>query len=460
MTVRTWEATCSSTFLPSTANDAGASIQFPHKKLQLLSPNLSASDIRSSSEIQTSPPTSQENSFSSPRSNFSIQSLPSVPSLQSICSETTHNNVSVSYLCVSILKPQTHRPISCLAVYGDLLYAASGDEINVYTLTNYQHIDTFNGKDPSSGSVKSVTFGEGKVFTAHLDCKIRVWLTTPEKHHRLVATLPTVKDRLRRLVIPKNYVRVRRHKKRLWIEHFDAVSGLSMTDGLLYSVSWDKSLKIWRTSNLRCLESVKAHDDAVNAIAVSDDGTVYTASADRRIRVWGRAGETKRHELIATLDKHQSAVNALVLSSDGSTLFSGAGDRSILVWEREDSVNHMGVIGALRGHKGAILCLINVSDVLVSGSEDRTVRIWRRGVDQGYICLVELKGHERPVKSLVAVMEGIGTVSPPPSVTTISVCSGSLDGEIRVWEVTVPNVKATSSSFTSESDLTDAVLDS
>ncbi|XP_043725503.1 protein JINGUBANG-like [Telopea speciosissima] len=449
MTVRSWLTTCSSTSFPSTA--------FPPNQLQLPSPNLFASDTSSCSEIQTSSSASQETSCSSPRSNHSLQSLPSIPSLQTTCPETTQNNVSVY---VSSLKPQTNQVISCLAVSGDLLYAASGNEINVFTLSNYQHIDTFNDKDSSSGSIKSVAFGEGKVFTAHQDCKIRVWLITPTKCHQLMATIPTVKDRLRRLVLPKNYVQVRRHKKRLWIEHVDAISDLAMTDGLLYSVSWDKSLKIWRTSNLRCLESVKAHEDAVNAMAVSADGTVYTASADKRIRVWGRGRTTQemksssrkqRHGLIATLEKHHSGVNALALSSDGSTLFSGACDRSILVWEREDNGNHMGVTGAMRGHKGAILCLINVSDILVSGSEDRTVRVWRRGGDQRYSCMMVLEGHERPVKSLVAVMEGT---------TTLLVCSGSLDGEIRVWQVTVSNFKTTSPSCTSDSDLTNTVFGS
>lgn len=258
---------------------------------------------------------------------------------------------------------------------------------------------------------------------------------TVNKHHELIATLPTVKDRLRRFVLPKNYVQVRRHKKRLWIEHVDAVSGLAVNNDLMYSVSWDRCLKIWRAKDMLCLESVKAHEDAVNAVAVSKEGTVYTASADRRIRVWGKAFG-KQHGLVATLEKHKSAVNALALSQDGSVLFSGACDRSILVWEREDSAHHMVVTGALRGHRGAILCLVNVADLLMSGSADRTVRIWQRCADSRYSCLTVLEGHEKPVKSLVAVSVSDGVVS---------VCSGSLDGEIKVWRVEVTNPPKSSS---------------
>lgn len=231
-------------------------------------------------------------------------------------------------------------------------------------------------------------------------------------------------------MLPNSYVTVRRHKKKLWIEHGDAVTGLAVNNGLIYSVSWDKSLKIWRASDLRCLESIKAHEDAVNAVAVSAGGTVYTGSADRKIRVWAKPFNEKRHALIATLEKHKSAVNALALSDDGTVLFSGACDRSILVWDREDSANHMVVTGALRGHGKAILCLINVAGLLMSGSADRTVRIWQRGSDGRFGCLAVLEGHTKPVKSLTAVTEeGQNGV--------VSVFSGSLDGEIRAWQVSV-----------------------
>ena len=76
-------------------------------------------------------------------------------------------------------------------------------------------------------------------------------------------------------------------------------------------------------------------------------------------------------------------MNALALNNDGSVLYSGAGDRSILVWEK-DSVGggNMVVVGALRGHTKAILCLVVVADLVFSGSVDKSVRVWRRGVEK------------------------------------------------------------------------------
>ncbi|KAF2292804.1 hypothetical protein GH714_029108 [Hevea brasiliensis] len=313
------------------------------------------------------------------QSNFSLQTLPSVPSLQKLTSETL--NVFTSFICTNSPQPCPQLPVTCLAVHGNLLYAASSHEINVDDRSSCTHLHAFNDHDSSSGFVKSVSFWDGQIFTAHQDSRICIWKLSPSKEYKLVTVLPTLNDRLRRFIFPKNYVKIRRHKKLLWIEHADAVTGLAVNNGLIYSVSWDSYLKIRRASDLRCLESIKAHEDAVNAVAVSRDGTVYTRSGDCKIRVWGKPFNEKRHVLIATLEKHKSAVNALALNDDGSVLFSGACDRSILVWEREDSTNHMAVTGALRGHGKAILSLINVSDLLLSGSADRTVRIWQRCPD-------------------------------------------------------------------------------
>lgn len=300
----------------------------------------------------------------------------------------------------------------------------------------------FNRDGLNTGSVKSIAFRDEKVFTAHQDGRIRVWRMGVPKRHKLIATLPTPKDYLRHFLFPKSYLNVRRHRKRLWVEHHDAVSGLAVNgdNELLFSVSWDRTLKIWRMSDFRCLESIRVHDDAINAIAIGSDGSIYTASADRRIKVWGRSigdrdKKSDKHVLIATLEKHKSAVNALALNSDGTILFSGACDRSILVWEREDSANHMVVTGALRGHSRAILCLINVCDLLFSGSADRTIRIWQRDCNGRFCCLSILDGHDKPVKALTAIKD-----DKSDGCNGLKVFSGSFDGEIKVWQVVLSSL--------------------
>ncbi|KAL1539291.1 protein JINGUBANG-like [Salvia divinorum] len=417
MKVRSWLSTCSSASCIATSGDSSAS---PSPPLTLSPPPKSLFSDSSSSYSDSH--TNSTNS-SSIQSNLSLLTLPSLPSLQKL----TLSPLNPSAALLTSLSPNRRGHVHFLALHNHLLYAASGDQIHVYeTLTNTL-LDTFSVAG-TSGAVKSIAFRSCRILTAHQDCKIRVWKLTNRKKHKLVATLPTLEDRLRRSILPQNYVKIRRHNHRLWIQHHDAISGLAAAGGsyenMIFSISWDRSIKIWNSENLHCLQSInKAHDDAINAVAVSSDGLVYTGSADRKIKVWRR--EEKKFTAIATLEKHKSAVNALALSGDGSVLFSGSCDRSILVWEREDSAGHMAVAGALRGHAKAILCLINVRDLLMSGSADRTVRIWQRGFDGRFCCLAVLDGHRSPVRSIAAAECGGG----------VRVFSGCFDGEIRVWEL-------------------------
>ncbi|CAI9755792.1 unnamed protein product [Fraxinus pennsylvanica] len=58
-----------------------------------------------------------------------------------------------------------------------------------------------------------------------------------------------------------------------------------LEEGLLYFTSWDMTFKVWIIGNSKCIESVKAHDDAVNSMVASVDGMVYTDSADRMVKV-------------------------------------------------------------------------------------------------------------------------------------------------------------------------------
>lgn len=393
-------------------------------------------------------------------------STSSLPSLSS----ATGASVTASLVHVTTLLPPSAPSAAAAAVaaVGDSphgLVVARPACVAFHDLSTLEATSTSDGA-AAAGSVKCVTHlpggGGADAVTGHQDGRLRLWRVSSRSRARLrlAAALPTVSDRLRRFPVPSNHVAVRRHHRRLWIEHADAVSGVAASaDGrLLFSVSWDRTLKVWAVPSLRCLQSLAAHDDAVNAVAVAPDGTVYTASADKRVRVWApdnkppsrRAARGKRHQqqpvyhLVATLSRHTAAVNALAVGCGGQALYSGGNDRSVLVWEREDSASHMVAIGALRGHRKAVLSVACApGGLVVSGSADQTVRAWRRAADgRGYACVAVIDGHHTAVRSVAAAPVPIqlkrsraGGVDGGDE--EWRVCSASFDGEVRVWSLGV-----------------------
>ncbi|ESQ43636.1 hypothetical protein EUTSA_v10013770mg [Eutrema salsugineum] len=366
--------------------------------------------------------------------------------------------------CIATLVGQTSSYISSLTLVGKRLYTGSNDGVvrlwNASTLETLAEAsssgDVITGERGDGGAVKSLVILADKLFTAHQDQKIRVWKINSvveeeeagNKKYMHLATMPTISDRLAKCLKPKHQVEIRRHKKVLWVNHVDAVSGLALSrDGtLLYSVSWDRTLKIWRTTDFKCQESItNAHDDAINAVELSESGDIYTGSSDRKIKVWRKnideekdrkKKKKKKHSLIATLAGHNSGINALALSSYNILLlYSGGSDGSMLVWKRDDESEDIAVSGVLRGHTESVLCLAVVSDILCSGSADKTVRLWKISATD-YSCLAMLEGHRGPVKCLTGAIHDSGKESE----ASYHVYSGGLDSQVKVWQILVPTL--------------------
>ncbi|KAJ9186650.1 hypothetical protein P3X46_002197 [Hevea brasiliensis] len=337
-------------------------------------------------------------------------------------------NAPQNGLIGSLVREEGH--IYSLAAIKDILYTGS-DSKNIRV---WKDLKEFSGFKSSSGLVKAIIILGEKIFTGHQDGKIRVWKVSPKNPsiHKRSGTLPTLKDIFKSSIKPSNYVQVRNHRTALWIKHSDAVSCLSFNEDhtLLYSASWDRTFKVWRLSDSKCLESISAHDDAVNSVVASSEATVFTGSADGTVKVWKREqrGKSIKHNMLQTLLKQDCAVTALAVNPSGSVLYCGSSDGVVNFWEREKQLSHGGV---LKGHKLAVLCLSSAGNLVFSGSADKTICVWRR---EGTIhtCLSVLSGHNGPVKCL-AVEEDRERSKPGDQRWVVY--SGSLDKSVKVWSV-------------------------
>ncbi|XP_059434658.1 protein JINGUBANG-like [Corylus avellana] len=343
--------------------------------------------------------------------------------------------------CVTVSGSHSYRPlavlsghigsVSCLALCGEFILSASqGKDIIVWQQPDLRLFTKFGQGD---GSVKALVTVGNKVFTAHQDSRIRVWKVSrsSENVFRLVDTLPTTKDYLGKFMKQSNYVQTRRHHKKLWIEHADSISCLAAENGLIYSGSWDKTLKVWRLSDLKCLESIKAHDDAINGL-VASKGIVYSASADGKIKAWGKEGKSS-HSLKGILEGHKDvSLNSVVVSEDGKWVYGGGSDGFVMGWEGSGNFASWKVVNETKAHQMAVLCMSLMGEILCSGSADKSIGIWKREAYGKLSKFGVISGHEGPVKCLQASPSNVGG--------GFLLYSGSLDKSIRVWWVSKHSV--------------------
>ncbi|PIN16891.1 WD40 repeat-containing protein [Handroanthus impetiginosus] len=375
----------------------------------LLSANSTSSNSSTSGDTDESPP----NSF---RYNFLDLSFKILG---------TPISCSQSYKSLAVLSGHVGS-VSCLALCGEFILSASqGKDIIVWQQPDLRQFTKFGQGD---GSVKALVTAGNRVFTAHQDSRIRVWKVSrsSENVFRLIDALPTTKDYLGKFMKQSNYVQTRRHHKRLWIEHADSISCLTLSNGLIYSGSWDKTLKVWRMSDFKCLESIKAHDDAINAL-IAHNGIVYSASADGKIKAWTKEANNKMHSLKAILEGHKDiSLNSVVVSEDGSFVYGGGSDGYIMGW-LYNNIDSSKSICDTKAHKMAVLCMCVMGDFLCSGSADKSICVWKRGVNGELFRHMVIKGHEGPVKCLQGLKMRVGG--------GFMLYSGSLDKSVRVWWV-------------------------
>lgn len=364
---------------------------------------------------------SSDSESSGPTSN---QSPPKELLLRCCCIPNTLTNVS-QHKSLAIISGHTGS-VSCLALCGEFLLSAShGKDIIAWQQPDLRRFTEFGHGD---GSVKALVSIGNRVFSAHQDSRIRVWKVSrrSENIFRLTATLPTTKDYLRKFMKQSNYVQTRRNHRKLWIEHADSISCLAVCGGVIYSGSWDKTLKVWRVADLRCLESIRAHDDAISGL-VAHGGLVYSASADGKIKIWEKG--RSMHCLKGVLEGRSRDVswNAVIVCEEGRLVYGGGSDGRVMGWERDGRRDSWRLVCDVRGHEMAVLCLCSMGEFVCSGSADKSIGVWRRDRGGGLWRVGVIRGHEGPVKCLQASWYSVGE--------GFMLYSGGLDKSLRVWWV-------------------------
>jgi WD40 repeat protein len=212
-------------------------------------------------------------------------------------------------------------------------------------------------------------------------------------------------------------------------------------DGKLMAFGDDSgNIRLWDfTSNQelkeRPPESRKVDNTAVSAIdsiAISPNGRIIAyGNMDGVIALWSRDSPLK---LPRSEKGHgETAIHCLGFSPDGTTLVSGGADASLIVW----NITYDGLEqkSKLAGHEDFItsvafsLAVPGATRQIASGSADGSVRVWNLDGED------EKTKEGKPAYLLIGHLGRVNAVAFSPDNSLI--VSGSEDQTVRVWSTSV-----------------------
>uniref|UniRef100_A0A2P2LRG8 Uncharacterized protein MANES_01G013500 n=1 Tax=Rhizophora mucronata TaxID=61149 RepID=A0A2P2LRG8_RHIMU len=190
-----------------------------------------------------------------------------------------------------------------------------------------------------------------------------------------------------------------------------AVSGIALPPGSdkLYSSSSDGTVRVWDCHTGQSTRMINLGDRIDSLIS---EGPWVFVGIPNLVKAWNIVTEVD-----FSLSGPVGHVYAMVVAVEIDMLFAGAQDGVISAWKgRHGDSNPFQMAASLKGHKGAVLCLAVKSKRLCSGSMDGTIRVWDLDSLQ---CIHMLNGHTDAVKSLIVWNQYL--------------LSCSLDQTIKVW---------------------------
>jgi WD40 repeat protein len=187
---------------------------------------------------------------------------------------------------------------------------------------------------------------------------------------------------------------------------------------LLASGSADRTVRLWDINTKECVAVLEGHSCAVYSVAFSPDGCLLaSASHDSTVRLWDVVGR-RANVPVHVLRSHTHFVYSVSFSPDGRLLASGSHDRTVRLW-----IMPQGMPGPVLRHDECVKCVafspVIGSNVLASGCGDGIIRLW----NMSRITTRELNGHFNTIESVAFSPDGSQLVS------------GSHDRTVRLWSV-------------------------
>lgn len=288
-------------------------------------------------------------------------------------------------LCEEVLNLKSHIGCICsLAVNFDSTLLASGGADNLVIVWNILDFTPMHVFTEHTGIINTLKFTEETNFlvSGSTDNSMRVWdLMKDRREISLNSHMAPIKDLL-----------------------------ITSYNENIVSCSEDKSLKVWSFPEFMEECNFKVLNNDFNSV-IEANGDIVSCGSDHQIRFWNRHSDeagiigsttgiglkccmsldgeklavgddygnlyifSKDYTKIKDFQAHKGPIRDMCFICTGE-LVTGGGDSKVLIWDLNTWENKQ-----LRGHQQSIWCIgycpSQLSEnILVSGSSDKTIRIW------------------------------------------------------------------------------------
>ena len=226
------------------------------------------------------------------------------------------------------------------------------------------------------------------------------------------------------------------------------------------STSSDLSLKLWDSSSLKCLKTLKYHTKCILTCCYNPIGKkeIFSGGDDLDIIVWSTPKDIKDYSEFKCLKGHKKRISSLAFADEYNYLMSGSDDKTLRIWDLKNTEDIQcikvitdlmseidfllyldnrllvgcedGVISFIKMNKLKRCRSIKFSDspiysfyifhkhrYLIIGSKDGKTRVWKIGTNKREI----LKGHSEAVTGVCDFEDDF-------------VVTASMDKSIKLWK--------------------------
>jgi hypothetical protein len=269
----------------------------------------------------------------------------------------------------------------------------------------FDDVDDFVYKEVICGKLESATNGPSEVVQH--DCDITCIAVSPDNKFVVSAGWD------RKIIVWDCATRRPLHLIAGPGTHKGVILALSISadSRKVASGSRDKNIFVWDLYTRECLchfppkvtPTGVGHAGEITSVAFFNDSIrLVTGSDDRAIFLW----DTAKKQPLACFQGHSLIVNGVAVCPDDKFVVSCSNDLTVRVWDASKT-SPTALVHTMEGHTGAITCVKvfkkDKDTLAITGSDDRTIRVWMLGKHHEMFCL---EGHKLIINALAVSHSG------------------------------------------------------